>query len=130
MRQDDDEMMQDLLRESTAPVPYDDVDWRTLHAEIVRRAQPHLRRTPPTWWHLVAGWSSRGIPLGAAAAAALVIALGTGLVDTRRESADTPDVATFTTIEEELAAAAPLLVADADSDALIEAMLLYDGGEW
>lgn len=127
---DDDAILRELLRSSATRPPFEDVDWQALHAGIRQRAQPLLRPGRTAWWQLVAGWSGRGIPLGAAAAAALMIALGTGLIGSRSAPAAAREDAAFHTIEEELAAAAPLLLTDADSDQLIEAMLLYDGGEW
>jgi hypothetical protein len=130
----DDSELRSLLRDSAQPPPFDDVDWRALRAGIQLRAQPLLRRPrTATWWQAVAGWARPGIPLTAAAAAALMLALGTDAIERRVEvpaAAATADDVAFRTLEEEFADAAPLLLAKAGSDQLIEAMLLYDGGDW
>jgi len=127
----DDELTH-LLRDAADSPPHDDVDWNALHARIQLRAGPLLRQPRTTWWLAVAGWSRHGIPLGAAAAAALVVALGSGIgrdVAPAAAPVATTTVA-FRTIEETLADEAPLLVTDATSDELIEAMLLYEPEVW
>ncbi|HSJ10681.1 MAG TPA: hypothetical protein VK928_12235 [Longimicrobiales bacterium] len=131
---EDNHELRGLLRDSAQPPPFDDVDWRALRAGIQLRAQPLLRRPrTATWWQAVAGWARPGIPLTAAAAAALMLALGTDTIERRADIAPaevTADDVAFRTLEEEFADVAPLLLAEAGSDQLIEAMLLYDGGDW
>jgi hypothetical protein len=124
-----DALLRSLLR-STAPTPpVDDVDWSALHACITTRARPLVRPRSAAWWQLLAGWSSRGIPAAATAAAVAVLLLGSVLRPPPAPSAD------FRVIEEELAAgmnegSLPLLLASSSDDEMLDALLFYDEEAW
>jgi negative regulator of sigma E activity len=122
----DDAALRSLLKRHARKPPADDVDWSALHARITTTAAPQFRRRPQVvWWQQVAGWSPRGIPLAAAAAAALAIVLGTGIVGTGATGQDSS--ASFLTLEEELAAGSVVFLAASDDvDAVIDALLFYD----
>lgn len=119
----DDERLRTLIRAAAPAPPAAEVDWSALHARIMTRGRPLLRRTP-AWWQLLAGWSSKGIPAAAAAAAIAALLLGTVL----RPGVDNGPA--FVAIEEELAAdldgALPVFIAGAD-DEVLDALLFYDG---
>lgn len=124
--------LQARLRETLPDPPLDAVDWAGLHARILMRSAPLLRtgRTSrPGVWQTLSAWASRGIPLTAAAAAALALLLGYG-PDRRVDAAG----AQFRTVEEELAdglsaGSAPLLMAGASDDELLDALLFYEEGD-
>lgn len=124
------------LREASPAPPHDSVDWAALYGRITADAVPVLERhragragrVPPLLVTLAA-WSRRAIPATAAAAAVTLLVLGSGVP---RRVQDAGAVA-FVTVEEELAGSlfdgsAPVLSAGYDDDALLESLLLYDGG--
>jgi hypothetical protein len=144
------------LRDAVPPPPMNDVDWKALHARIGVAARPALAelaagrtatgqpqdqapwlRAKPAQaqsvWQPLAGWSSRGIPL--AAAASVLLMLGAAwLGTTSARDVSTPDVTSFRTLEEEFmeglgAGAAPLL-AGIGPDELLDAVLFYGGEGW
>lgn len=124
-----DARLRSLMRASAPTPPIDEVDWSALHARIAARARPLVRPRDRTWWQLLAGWSSRGIPAAVAAAAVAVVMLGSVL----RPQADAP--ADFRVIEEELAAglgdgSLPLLLANSTDEEMFDALLFYEEEEW
>lgn len=132
-----DAELRDLLQRNTDAPPFDDVDWPALRARITSAAAPLLGMRLPsaTWWQLVAAWSTRGVPVAATAAAAVLVVLATGLLPDRPVSNDAMGAATepiaysFITLEEELAyGSAALMVASNDSDAVLDALLFQDVG--
>lgn len=127
-----DAELRDLLQRNTDAPPFDDVDWPALRARITSAAAPLLgmRSSSATWWQLVAAWSTRGVPVAATAAAAVLVVIATGLLPDRPTRASEggvltePDVHPFITLEEELAyGSAALTVASNDSDAVLDALL-------
>jgi negative regulator of sigma E activity len=122
------------LREAVPAPPVDAVDWSALHGRIVARAAPLLtgRATArPGVWQTLSGWATGAIPLTAAAAAVLLLVLGTGVY---RSTNDDVDGSAFQTVEEALAddlfsGSAPLLIADATDDDVFDALLFYEEGE-
>lgn len=129
-----DAELRELLQRNTDAPPFDDVDWSALRARITSAAAPLLGMRSPSsaWWQLVAGWSSRGVPVAATAAAAVLVALGTGLLPDRPTDDGAPVAQSetvapaFITLEEELAyGSAALMVAGNDSDAVVDALLFH-----
>jgi hypothetical protein len=126
-----------VIRRGTRPPPVESVDWSALHARITAAAAALLEEARPAaakagareWWQPLAGWSSFGIPVAAAASVLLVLAAG-ALEVAGPSSAD----ATFRTIEEELAgglsAGARLLLADPGSSAVLDVALFAEGEDW
>lgn len=128
----EDSSLPALLRAHVPAPPFEDVDWAALHARTTAAAAPLLRRRPRTWWHVLGsgshGWRT------ATAAAAIAVLVATGVIMPERPSLD-DDQTEFRTIEEELAlgvpyASVPLLAAEADNGAVIDALLLYDREDW
>ncbi|CAN5636222.1 hypothetical protein BH23GEM10_BH23GEM10_02490 [soil metagenome] len=131
-----DAELRDLLQRNTDAPPFDDVDWPARRARITSAAAPLLGMRAPSaaWWQLVATWSTRGVPVAAAAAAAVLVVIGTGLLPDRpagdgaHGAAIEPVAHAFITLEEELAyGSAALMVASNDSEAVLDALLFYDG---
>lgn len=126
------------LRAALPAVPVDDVNWPALHARISAAAEPLLAQSRPSasvrlhrgLWQPLAGWSPFGIPLAAAASVSLLLVSGVLRPDLPGIEAGSA----FVTIEEELvnglsAGARPLL-AGADTDAMLDVALFYDGEDW
>jgi hypothetical protein len=126
-----DRELGDALREALPVPPADAVDWSALHGRIVACAAPLLagRRTRrANVWQTLSGWAAGAIPLTAAAAAAVLVVLTTGLYRGRDNDGAANGVAT---VEEALAAdlfagSAPLLIASATDEALLDALLFYE----
>ena len=127
-----DEMLRAQLRAQAPAPPFDDVDWAALHTRTTARAVPLLRRRSLTWWQVLGARSSH--VRSAVAAAAIIVLLLTGLLMPERPAPATVESG-YHTIEEELAlsipySSVPLLASDAESGAVIDALLLYDREEW
>jgi hypothetical protein len=122
------------LREALPAPPADEVDWGALQQRIVARGAPLLtgRRTlRPGVWQTISGWATRAVPLTAAAAAVVLLVLGTR---GERTPADQATAGAYPTVEEALAhdlftGAAPLLIAGATDDDVVSALLLYEERE-
>lgn len=117
------------LREVVPAPPADAVDWSALHSRIVGRAAPLLagRRAPrPGVWQTLSGWAVGAIPLTAAAAAVVLLVLGSGLSRAQNDAASD----SVATVEEALADdLMPVLIAGATDDDLLDALLFYEEGE-
>jgi hypothetical protein len=112
-----------ILRDNTAQPPLDAVDWNALHRRITTRAQPLLRRAPAPWWQLIAGWSGFGIPATAAAAALLMLLLGTAVM--RPTATSSAGTVAYSSLEEDLhATAGAVLNLNASAEDILEDMLL------
>lgn len=130
-----DPELREAVREAFASPPYDAVDWNALHGRIMAAAAPALEWTRrPSGWDILAGWSRRGLPLAAsAAAAALVLVLG-GVFDARL-GPDTDAAHGIATVEDALAGALPeparsLVLAASEQEALINAVVHLNEEEW
>lgn len=127
-----DPELRHALRSAAPPPPVDDVDWPALQQRITAAAQSRFRPRPAvqTVWQPLAGWARPGIPL--AAAAALLLVLGTGTLTGRAEPMAGDDG--FVTIEEELfngmGAAERSLLAELDGDDFVDVALFYDAEDW
>jgi hypothetical protein len=136
-----DEALADALRAAVPEPPLAEVDWQRLQARIAVDAAGHFGnaavapvRGMQPWWQPLASWSSRGIPL--AAAASVLLMIGAAAIGTAARSAG-PSAASaiaFHTVEEELAngvsnGARPLL-AGIESDGMLDVVLFYDGEDW
>ena len=137
MREQDETQDHELsaaLREAVPAPPVDAVDWSALHGRIVACATPLLadRRTiRPGVWQTLSGWAAGAIPLTAAAAAVVLVLLGTWL---GRGSGAGVTAGEFATVEEALAddlfaGSAPLLIAGATDDDVLDALVFYAEGE-
>jgi hypothetical protein len=127
----DDTPLREMLRAATDAPPLADVDWDALHARTLGSAALLLRRRTRTWWQILGDGTLPSGRLAAAATIALVV-IG-GLLMPQRDGQAA--AAEFRTIEEELAhsipyGSVPLLAADADNGAVIDALLLYDEETW
>jgi hypothetical protein len=130
--QHDDADLRAFMRSNTPEPPSERVDWAALHARTTAAAAPLLRRRSATWWQLLGTRPPLGVR-AAALAASIALLLATGVAMPDRPAAVAQ--AEFRTIEEELAmslpyASVPLLAADASSDDVIDALLLFDREEW
>jgi hypothetical protein len=129
-----DEALADALRSAVPQPPMEEVDWDGLHARITAAALPLAEAPAQAWWQPLAGWSPRGIPM--AAAATVLLMLGAGAIGTAaRDGADaTSGAISFQTVEEELvsglAIGARPLLAGLETDAMLDAVLFYDGEDW
>jgi hypothetical protein len=126
-----DPALTEALRQATPQPPLDAVDWMALQERIASRAAPLLRtppRQPASAWTVLAGLGSRAGVITAAAAAVLAV-----WVALPERSPGAQAAVAFFTVEEELAldfgdGAAPLLLAGASDDELLDAVLFYDAG--
>jgi hypothetical protein len=121
-----DEELSASLREAVPAPPLDAVDWSALHGRIVARAAPLLGRRPtarPGVWQTLSGWAVGAIPLTAAAAAAVLFVLSSGL-----SRAASEPVPAFATVEEALAddMFAPLPLTGATDDDVLDALVFYE----
>jgi hypothetical protein len=142
-----DDALRRALHDAAPAPPADEVDWAALQARITAAAQPLLQpgaaawpggagtdraTRPPSVWQPLAGWSPFGIPL--AAAAAVVLMIGTAALGTRQVGGAEDAGVAFLTIEEALLAGlssgARPLVADVGTDAMIDLALFHDGEDW
>jgi hypothetical protein len=128
-----DDELADALRSALPQPPMEGVDWDSLHARITAAARPSTT-TAPAWWLPLANWSPRGIPM--AAAAAVVLMLGAGVLGTAGRDGAEPTRAAiaFRTVEEELVNGLSIgsrpLLAGLETDAMLDAVLFYDGEDW
>jgi hypothetical protein len=136
-----DDELADALRSALPQPPTNDVDWDGLHARITAAARPSMAAarpstaaSTPAWWLPLANWSPRGIPM--AAAATVVLMLGAGALGTagRDGSELTHTAISFRTVEEELVNGLSIgsrpLLAGMETDAMLDAVLFYDGEDW
>jgi hypothetical protein len=129
-----DDDLADALRSALPQPPMEDVDWDSLHSRITAAARPSTAAGAPAWWLPLANWSPRGIPV--AAAAAVVLMLGAGALGTagRDGSEPTRTAISFRTVEEELVNGLSIgsrpLLAGVETDAMLDAVLFYDGEDW
>jgi hypothetical protein len=129
-----DDALAAALRAAVPQPPMDEVDWDGLHARITAAAAPLTEASPPVWWQPLAGWSPRGIPM--AAAATVLLMLGAAAIGTAaRDGLDvTPARISFETVEEELVRGLAIgsrpLLAGLETDAMLDAVLFYDGEDW
>jgi hypothetical protein len=134
-----DDDLAHALRAAVPQPPMEEVDWDTLHARITAAARPSAARpsaavSAPAWWMPLASWSPRGIPM--AAAATVVLMLGAGALGTSGRDGSEPTRAaiSFHTVEEELVNGLSIgsrpLLAGLETDAMLDAVLFYDGEDW
>jgi hypothetical protein len=128
-----DDDLADALRAAVPQPPMEEVDWVTLHARITAAARPAVAASAPAWWLPLANWSPRGIPM--AAAATVVLMLGAGALGTAgRDGSDPTGAISFRTVEEELVNGLSIgsrpLLAGLETDAMLDAVLFYDGEDW
>lgn len=130
-----DPELQEAVREAFASPPYDAVDWNALHGRIMAAAAPALeRKRRPSGWDVLGGWSRRGVPLVATAAAAAMVLVFGGVFDALIGPA-TVAVHDVATVEDALASALPeparsLVLSDSEQEALINAVVYLNGEEW
>jgi hypothetical protein len=129
-----DDDLADALRSALPQPPMEEVDWDSLQARISAAARPSMAASAPAWWLPLANWSPRGIPV--AAAATVVLMLGAGALGTAGRGGSEPMGAaiSFRTVEEELVNGLSIgsrpLLAGLETEALLDAVLFYDGEDW
>jgi hypothetical protein len=122
-----DEELKEALKDALA-APFDEVDWEALHGRILADAETRVTRRSEPAVARVAAWSTRGIPMAAAALAAAVVALWIAPAP-HGETTPPPE---FWPVAEALMSTLPedtrlLLDAGRDVESMLMAMVVNDG---